>query len=93
MNRINLTSRQRILLIFFIQNLLFLKQIFYGYSFVSFIASASSAPWRTKLCPTAKAKASCSRNVQQFEFLSHIKKKGKIPNSQMHDQICSISYL
>lgn len=69
MNRINLTSRQSILLIFFIQNVLFLKQIFCGYSFVSFIASASSAPWKTKLCPTAKEKVSCSRNVQQFELI------------------------
>lgn len=93
MNRINLTRRQSILLIFFIQNLLFLKKIFYSYSFVSFITSASSAPWRMELCPTDKEKVSCSRNAQKFEFLVHIKTRGKIQNSQMPDQISSISYL
>lgn len=93
MNRINLTRRQSILLIFFIQNLLFFFLIFYSYSFVSFITSASSAPWRMELCLTDKEKVSCSRNAQKFEFLVHIKTRGKIQNSQMPDQISSISYL
>lgn len=57
MSRINLTIRQSILLIFFIQNLLYFLKIFYGYRFVIFVASASSVPWKTKPCPTAKEKA------------------------------------
>lgn len=80
------------MLIFFIQNLNLKKKI-YCYSFLSFIINASPAPWRIKLCSAVKEKVSCSRNAQQFAFLSHIKTRSKIQNSQMPDQICSISYL